>query len=478
MFESSRSSVLLDHFRIPYRVAAEMIEASGDGPHPAWVRLTPVATPSRSLSWPAFAADEPSVACHVAGLPVFGRLLDDDAVRRHLREVGGSWEKVDSVTDSAGVDVGGVWREVDGSVLLPFDPDETVVGYWSEAYHAVGGAGAAHRARRVAMRGYYRVRPMLPRRAQIGMRRAFTRVQARTRFPRWPVETGLHDFYGYLLRLLVRLAGESVPTIAAWPARYRWAVVLTHDVETAAGYENISLLRTVEEAAGYRSSWNFVPRRYEVGDEVVRELWGAGFEVGVHGLYHDGRDLESLETFRARLPEIQRYARRWGARGFRSPATHRRWELMPLLGLDYDSSYPDSDPFEPQAGGCCSWTPYFNDGLVELPITLPQDHLVFVILRRPDESLWLDKARRIREAGGMALLITHPDYMLDRSRLDAYARLLAAFGDDATAWRALPGDVSTWWRTRAASSIQRGATGWAIVGPAAEDARVEMIDAG
>jgi hypothetical protein len=55
---------------------------------------------------------------------------------------------------------------------------------------------------------------------------------------------------------------------------------------------------------------------------------------------------------------------------------------MASLPFEYDSSYPDTDPFEPQPGGCCSWLPYFNGPLVELPITLPQDHTLFVIPRR------------------------------------------------------------------------------------------------
>ena len=72
---------------------------------------------------------------------------------------------------------------------------------------------------------------------------------------------------------------------------------------------------------------------------------------------------------------------------------------MPLLGFDYDSSYPDTDPFEPAAGGCCTWLPFFNGDLVELPITLPQDHTLFVILRR-DSRLWLEKADVLRRAAG------------------------------------------------------------------------------
>jgi hypothetical protein len=248
--------------------------------------------------------------------------------------------------------------------------------------------------------------------------------------------------------------------------------VLTHDVETADGYRHIEDLRRLELARGYRSSWNFVPKRYDVQQAVVDELALSGFEVGVHGLEHDGRDLESLSTIRARLPEIRRYAERWQATGFRSPATQRRWEWMPMLGFDYDSSYPDTDPYEPQAGGCCSWLPFFNEDLVELPITLPQDYTLFTILRIANEQPWLSKMSFLRERGGMALLLTHPDYIREDLHLDAYARVLDEFAEDETMWRALPRDVNAWWRRRAASSIVSNGSGWTVSGPAAGDAEI------
>jgi hypothetical protein len=72
----------------------------------------------------------------------------------------------------------------------------------------------------------------------------------------------------------------------------------------------------------------------------------------------------------------------------------------------------------------------------------------------------------------MALLITHPDYMLGRMPRRAYARFLDAFRDDPTVWRALPREVSAWWRRRAASHLSRSGQGWRIVGPAEEDGRV------
>jgi hypothetical protein len=315
----------------------------------------------------------------------------------------------------------------------------------------------------------------LPRSAQIWMRRVFSRIQRRREFPRWPTEPALHDLYAVLFRYIAGIAREPIPSIAPWPNGFTWAVVLTHDVETSVGYRNLKPLQEIELRAGYRSSWNFVPKRYEVEDAVVRELIDRGFEVGVHGLLHDGRDLESEDMVRRRSPEMRAYAERWGARGFRSPATHRQWDLMPMLGFDYDSSYPDTDPFEPQPGGCCSWLPYFNRDLVELPITLTQDHTLFVILRERSERAWMEKASYLRSRQGMALLITHPDYMRDVASLEAYERFLSAFSDDSGAWRALPRDVSDWWRRRAASTIVRDEGVLRIVGPAAPDAEIAML---
>jgi hypothetical protein len=48
--------------------------------------------------------------------------------------------------------------------------------------------------------------------------------------------------------------------------------------------------------------------------------------------------------------------------------------------------------------------PFFNERVVELPITLPQDHTVFQILQHTDGALWTGKARDIRDRGGMVLV--------------------------------------------------------------------------
>jgi peptidoglycan/xylan/chitin deacetylase (PgdA/CDA1 family) len=216
-----------------------------------------------------------------------------------------------------------------------------------------------------------------------------------------------------------------------------------------------------ERRAGFRSSWNFVPERYAVSDERVRALVADGFEVGLHGLRHDGRDLESLATLQKRLPAMRSWAERWGAVGFRSPATQRGYDLIPVLGFDYDSSYPDTDPFEPQGGGCCSYLPFFNRDTVELPITLPQDHTLFELLQERDIGVWRRKAEWLADHGGLITVLVHPDYALSDERLRHYDELLTFLRGLAGGWHALPRDVARWWRARADLETAGAANGWA-----------------
>ncbi len=250
--------------------------------------------------------------------------------------------------------------------------------------------------------------------------------------------------------------------------------MLTHDVETAAGCRDMELLRAGEREAGLRSSWNFVPERYDVTTDLLDRVRADGCEVGVHGLRHDGRDLASRRQVRLRSPRMRDFARRWQAVGFRSPATQRGWDLMPLLGFEYDSSYSDTDPYEPQPGGSCTYLPFFNGDLVELPITLPQDHTLFEILGHRDGSLWLGKADQLRRRGGMVLVLTHPDYAHGPA-LSAWQDLLDLAAADDQAWNPLPREVATWWRDRRRTEIVAGAHGWELRGPAAARARIDTV---
>ena len=107
----------------------------------------------------------------------------------------------------------------------------------------------------------------------MSMRRSFSRVQSKSQFPRWPLETALHDFYDFLFTLVTGLAQRPVPFIGVWPRRWTWALVLTHDVEAQVGYDKLPELLRVEVEAGYRSSWNFVPENRYVVDDITVETF-------------------------------------------------------------------------------------------------------------------------------------------------------------------------------------------------------------
>ena len=317
------------------------------------------------------------------------------------------------------------------------------------------------------LRAYYSLKPLLPRRVQLALRRAYAPRQAARQFPAWPTERILLDLRDEALGRQLRASGTSrLPLVSYWPTGHRFAAILTHDVEGPAGIANIPRLLEIEQRHGFVSSWNFCAEWYPIPDGTFETLEAAGCEIGLHGIAHDGRLFQDRHTFEANLPKIHRYMRDWGASGFRSPATHRNADWMPELGCLYDTSFPDTDPFEPQPGGCCSIFPFLIGELVELPITLVQDHTLFEILRERSIERWVEKSRWIIENHGLINLLVHPDYLLTDERLRLYDEFLGFLRAQGGGWHALPRDVARWWKDRSSLECRHDSDAEArIVGP-------------
>jgi peptidoglycan/xylan/chitin deacetylase (PgdA/CDA1 family) len=321
-----------------------------------------------------------------------------------------------------------------------FDPDD----YLFERY------AGPREGQSPLVRAYYRLKPLIPRRVQLAIRRRYAKRQAQREFPRWPIEPILVDhMHARLARQLEESGGASVPMVSFWPHGRRFCAIVSHDVEGPAGVENIPRVLDVERRNGIVSSWNFVAEDYEIPPETFGLLRETGCEIGLHGIHHDGMLFRDREHFEADLPKIHRYLDEWEAVGFRSPATHRNADWMPELGCLYDGSFPDTDPFEPQSGGCCSIHPYLMGDMVELPITLVQDHTLWEILRDESTTLWERKADWIAANHGLVHLLVHPDYLLEPARLSLYDRFLAYLARQEGVWHALPRDVAAWWKRRA-----------------------------
>ncbi len=249
---------------------------------------------------------------------------------------------------------------------------------------------------------YYLLKPMMPWQVRIGLRRWRAKRRRDAFAGVWPID---------------QKAGFTPPGWPGWPDGKRFAVVLTHDVEGTKGVERAEQLMNLEMKHGFRSCFNFVPEgEYRLADPVRTMLEKAGFELGVHGLEHDGRLYSSTANFAAKATRINEYLERWNASGFRSPLMQHKLAWLHALNIDYDSSTFDTDPFEPEPDGVGTifpfWVPDGNGGgYVELPYTLIQDFNLFVVLREKNIDIWKRKIDWVAEHGGMVLLNTHPDYM-------------------------------------------------------------------
>jgi len=252
------------------------------------------------------------------------------------------------------------------------------------------------------MKAYYSFKHLIPWKLRLAMRRKLAGYRRVKYAAEWPID---------------KKAGATPPGWPGWPDRKQFALVLTHDVEGAKGLSRVPQLMELEIKYGFRSSFNFVPEgEYRVSDQTRETLTRAGFEVGIHGLEHDGKLYWSRANFASKVERIKDYAREWNVRGFRSPFMQHRLPWLHELGLEYDLSTFDTDPFEPEPDGVATifpfWVPGPNDsGFTELPYTLPQDFTLYVVLREQTNEIWKRKLDWIAQSGGMALLNTHPDYM-------------------------------------------------------------------
>ena len=197
------------------------------------------------------------------------------------------------------------------------------------------------------------------------------------------------------------------------------------------------------------SSFNFVLERYPLDFNLIQELRERGFEVGCHGLKHDGKLFSSQKEFIRRVAKINKHLKEYRMVGFRAPLTHRNPEWMQALEIEYDLSFFDTDPFEPIPGGTMSIWPFFIGHFVELPYTLVQDYTLTSVLGETSPRLWLEKADFIKKSHGMALLNSHPDYLKNPNSFGIYIEFLETMKKNEEYWHALPRDVASWWKSRA-----------------------------
>ena len=361
----------------------------------------------------------------------------------------------------------------DGEVHLPFNPSQIMENLYHEAYASEWRSGPLS----LISQFYYFLRPAMPVAVRRHLQKLYLSNWRQIPFPSWPVDCSVDHLVRNLLLLSVRASGEErVPFIWFWPEGSSSCALMTHDVETGAGYNYCPALMDMDDEFGVKASFQIIPEeRYQVRSNVLNEIRRRGFEICVHDLNHDGHLFKSREQFLRRASRINQYGREFDAKGFRAAVLYRKQLWYDALEFEYDMSVPNVARLDPQRGGCCTVMPYFLNEILEIPVTTIQDYSLYNILNDYSIDVWKQQIEIIMQNHGCMSFIVHPDYVMKPKQIAVFRQLLGYLDKlrrEKNVWISTPGEVNRWWRQRAAMRLVETAKGWKIEGHGSERARI------
>jgi len=115
----------------------------------------------------------------------------------------------------------------DGTVYLPFDPEQIVDNLCHEVYVGDWRQGSLS----ILARMYYFVRPALGVAVRRHLQRLHLRGWEKLSFPRWPVDCSVDNVLEQLMLLSLKARSvERIPFIWFWPQGASSCAIMTHDV--------------------------------------------------------------------------------------------------------------------------------------------------------------------------------------------------------------------------------------------------------
>ena len=222
-----------------------------------------------------------------------------------------------------------------------------------------------------------------------------------------------------------------------------YVCILTHDVETASGLQKARLIKKIEQKYdGPFCCWYLPSNRYKLDEECVKDIACQG-EIGVHDTKHDGKlahmpKSKLVERFSEAKSSIENLVEH-NVEGFRAPVLQHNPRILQALkesGFKYDTSIPTWEPKHPftmKSHGIGTVYPLTINGLVEIPLTLPQDHqLLYALSMEPKEVMrtWAIMATLIRDLGGVCMFLVHPDYKFGDQYTSLYEDLVNVIVND------------------------------------------------
>lgn len=199
--------------------------------------------------------------------------------------------------------------------------------------------------------------------------------------------------------------------------KYNADVILTHDVDWRACWDCHERIADWEEKAGFKSVFCYLTNGpYKMSAVKLDEMESRGFEIGLHGEWHDialgcrskkkiaGFINNSLQSL-GRMPVL-----------FRSPALSVSKELFEVLnesGIPRDSSIPVWSQYYPACGYPGPYN-YPCTGIIEYPLSIQDDFLFRDLCLSENEALKFTIAllELFRASGGVFVFNTHPGIMI------------------------------------------------------------------
>jgi hypothetical protein len=256
-----------------------------------------------------------------------------------------------------------------------------------------------------------------------------------------------------LVRAIEKLSKKTLQK-KTWNGR-KYSCLLTHDIDSREGLRQARVLKRMEERYDLPSAWYIPSAHFRLDSPTIRELANNG-EIGSHDTRHDGRLARlSKEKMMERLSSSRRVLSKCAGctvEGFRAPLLQHSLGIMDALrsvGYSYDTSIPTWEPKHPSTmkpQGIGTVFPMIINGVVEVPVTLPQDHQMMHVLNYDPKGtieIWKQSMNAIKETGGLCVFLVHPDYELAHSKnVNVYEDLLNTVKTDRDSWTALPRDIS------------------------------------
>jgi peptidoglycan/xylan/chitin deacetylase (PgdA/CDA1 family) len=274
------------------------------------------------------------------------------------------------------------------------------------------------------------------------------------------------------MSLVMSLRGRGAVGSAA-----RTAAVLSRFGATASAMSaRLERYRTVAAGFGARPTWPATACVLARHPDLLRRHADGGAELAVHGLVHGDHALLDYATQRETIARAVAIFERAGLEpvGFRGPYLRYNDATLAVLrelGFRYHSSqafaFPRFDPWGNALPGNRAYElalelysardatrlavrPRFRDGLVDIPVAIPDDEIILERLRL-DEAAAIAEWSRIFEIcyarGDLFTIQLHPERILELETA-LWTALNAAASRRPRVFFARLDEIAEWWRRR------------------------------